>query len=80
MDRKGGGTKIFGEVKTRTAATEEDTGDPALRLYIEAKLEEICAERQLTTYSDIIEQSNVHLLRVGTFTFPQVGIRFRRFL
>jgi ankyrin repeat protein len=40
---------LFNDVKTETPAIGEDSGDPALRLYIEAKLDEICAERQLTT-------------------------------
>ena len=43
------GASLFNDVKTETPVIEEDSGDPALRLYIEAKLEEICAERQLTT-------------------------------
>ncbi|KAJ8115765.1 hypothetical protein OPT61_g2668 [Boeremia exigua] len=40
---------VFNDAKTEAAMTEEETDDPALRLYIEAKLEEICAERQYTT-------------------------------
>ncbi|KAF3004413.1 hypothetical protein E8E13_010284 [Curvularia kusanoi] len=39
---------VFNDAKTEAAMTEEESGDPALRLYIEAKLEEICAERQYT--------------------------------
>jgi hypothetical protein len=47
-DRKEDGANVSDDVKTETITIGEDRGDPALRLYIEIKLEGIYTERQLT--------------------------------